>query len=91
MREEEMKAAVVIFPDAIGYASPELNHAVELACGQLHEFVNYLQRLDPELKRHEATIMAAAILQGLPQLFENNPAIMAAVKGECEAFRKNRT
>jgi hypothetical protein len=42
---EEMKAAVVIFPDAIGFASPELNHAVALVCGQLYAISSIIESI----------------------------------------------
>ncbi|MEH2157410.1 hypothetical protein [Nostoc sp.] len=88
--EEQIKGAIVVFPNAIGYASPELNHATELACYQLNQFVDYLQTLDPELERHEAILVGAAVLQGLPALFEDNPEVVAGIKSECQTMRANR-
>ncbi|MEH2154773.1 hypothetical protein [Nostoc sp.] len=88
--EEQIKAAIVVFPEAIGMASPELNNAIEIACEQLNKFVDYLQTLDPELERHEATVLGGAILQGLPMLFEDNPEIIAGIKADCQKIRANR-
>lgn len=88
--EEQIKGAIVVFPDAIGIASPELNNAIEIACEQLNKFVDYLQTLDPELERHEATVLGGAILQALPTWFEDNPDVVAAIKADCQAIRANR-
>ncbi|MEH1882477.1 hypothetical protein [Nostoc sp.] len=89
-KEQEIQAAIVVFPDAIGFASPELNNAVKIACEQLNKFVDYLQTLDPELERHEATVLGGAILQGLPMLFKDNPEIIAGIKADCQKIRENR-
>ncbi|MEH2145305.1 hypothetical protein [Nostoc sp.] len=89
-REEEIKAAIVVFPEAIVYASPELNRATELARQRLNQLVDYIQTLDSELERHEAIIMAAAILDGLPAFLEGNPDIVTGIKSECQVIRANR-
>jgi hypothetical protein len=88
--EEQIKAAIVVFPEAIGYASPELNRSTELACNQLNKFVDYIQALDTKLERHEAIIVAAAVLEALPIWFEDNPDIIAAIKTNCQSIRANR-
>ncbi|MEH2246392.1 hypothetical protein [Nostoc sp.] len=88
--EEEIKAAIVVFPDAIVYASPELNTATDFACHRLHKFVDYIQTLDPELERYEAIILGAAVLDGLPALFEANPEILAGIKSEAKVIRGKR-
>ncbi|PHM11642.1 hypothetical protein [Nostoc sp. 'Peltigera malacea cyanobiont' DB3992] len=88
--EEQIKGAIVVYPEAIVYASPELNHATELACNQLNKFVDYIQTLDAALERYEAIVVGAAILQSLPIWFEDNPDIVAAIKADCQAIRANR-
>ncbi|MEH2310033.1 MAG: hypothetical protein V7K35_01050 [Nostoc sp.] len=89
--EEEIKAAIVIFPDdTIGYASPELNHGTELACWQMCKFIDYIETLDPELERHEAITLVAAIFQGLPTFFESNPELIAEIKIDCQNIRAKR-
>ncbi|MEH2307009.1 hypothetical protein [Nostoc sp.] len=89
-QEEQIKGAIVVFPEEIVFASPELNRAAELACQKLNEFVNYIQTLDPELERHEATILGAAVLESLPELFRANPVLIAGIKTDCQTIRNNR-
>ncbi|MEI1375980.1 hypothetical protein PQG02_06920 [Nostoc sp. UHCC 0926] len=89
-KEQEIQAAIVVFPDTIEYASPELNHATELACFQMCEFVDYIQTLDPELERHETITLVAAIFQGLPALFESNPELIAEIKIDCHNIKAKR-
>ncbi|MEH2242347.1 hypothetical protein [Nostoc sp.] len=88
--EEEIKGAIVVFPNTLGYASPELNHATEKVCWQMCKFVDYIQTLDPELERHEAIRLAGAILLGLPAFFKSNPELIAEIKIDCHKIRANR-
>ncbi|MCC5620667.1 hypothetical protein [Nostoc sp. CHAB 5715] len=88
--EQQLKAAIVIFEDIIAIVDPEINGATEVACRNLHKFVDYIQTLDPELKRNEAITMAAAMLDGLPSLLETDPDLIAGIKAECQALRSRR-
>ncbi|MEH2467506.1 hypothetical protein [Nostoc sp.] len=88
--EQEIQGAIVVFPDTIEYASPELNHATELISWQMCKFVDYIETLDPELERHEAITLAAAIFQGLPALFESNPELIAEIKIDGHRIRAKR-
>ncbi|AVH71580.1 hypothetical protein NLP_2990 [Nostoc sp. 'Lobaria pulmonaria (5183) cyanobiont'] len=88
--EEQIKAAIVVFPDAISMASPELNSAIDIACEQLNEFVDYLQTLDPELEHHEAITAASITLNLLPRLFEANPVLADGIRQQCQSIRDNR-
>ena len=89
-KEEQTKAAIVIIGDEIAIVDPEINGATEVACRNLNRFVDYIQTLDPELKRHEAIVMTAAILDGLPALLETDSDLIAGIKAECQALRANR-
>ncbi|MEH1874121.1 hypothetical protein [Nostoc sp.] len=88
--EEQIKAAIVVYADRIAIASPELNNATELACYKLHEFVDYIETLDPKLERHQAIVMASAILESLPALLQSDLECIAGIKAECEALRSYR-
>ena len=88
--EEQIKAAIVVYGDKIAIASPELNHATELARYQLNKFVDYLQTLDTELEHHEAITAAAITLNLLPKLFEANPVLADGIKAQCQSIRDDR-
>ena len=88
--KEQIKAAIVIYGDKIAFVEPDLNEATELVCGNLYQFVDYIQVLDPELERHEAIVMTAAILQSLPALLETDSELIAGIKAECQELRSKR-
>ncbi|BBD64484.1 hypothetical protein NIES4072_18540 [Nostoc commune NIES-4072] len=89
-QEEQIKAAIVIYGDEIAIIDPEVNGATEVACRNLHKFVDYVQTLDPLLERHEAIVMTAAILDGLPALLETDQDLIAGLKAECRELRNHR-
>ncbi|AFY43639.1 hypothetical protein [Nostoc sp. PCC 7107] len=89
-REEEIKAAIVVTPETILFASPEMNSAAEQASWRLGEFVDFLDALDPKLERHESTLLAAAIIQSLPELINTNPELQAGIKQLAQEIRANR-
>ena len=89
-QEEQIKAAIVICGDLVAIVDPALDGATEVACRNLHKFVDYIQTLDPALKRHEAITMTAAILDGLPTLLETDPDLIAGIKAQCQELRSHR-
>ncbi|WP_375497065.1 hypothetical protein [uncultured Nostoc sp.] len=88
--EEQIKAAIAACGDLIAIIDPAINGATEVACRNLNKFVDYVQTLDPELKRHEAITMTAAILDGLPSLLETDSELIAGIKAECQVLRSHR-
>ena len=81
---------IVIYGDEIAIVDTETDSATESACRNLHRFVDYIQTLDPELKRHEAIRMASAILDALPNLLETSSDLIAGIKAECQELRSHR-
>jgi len=88
--EQQIKAAIVVFPEQIAFASPELNNAGQLIALRANELVNYMQTIDPELNRVEATHLAAAVIQGLPKHFEYNPELLLELKAIAKDIREPR-
>ncbi|MEH2261022.1 MAG: hypothetical protein V7K60_33610 [Nostoc sp.] len=60
-----------------------------LAIHELDKLINYIHSLDPELKPHEATYLAAVTLHGLPDLFQCNPLLVERFR-EAAADIKNK-
>lgn len=79
-REEQIKAAIVIKGDAVYFASPAMNRASEILGLQLSDFVTFIHSLEPNLERHEAMLIAAAVLENLPELFQTNDGMIESLK-----------
>ncbi|MEH2000581.1 MAG: hypothetical protein V7L00_17850 [Nostoc sp.] len=60
--------------------SSKVVRARSLAIYELEKFIEYVGTLDSELQPDERIVLAAFLLQGLPQLFEQNPVLMDQVK-----------
>ncbi|MEI1375976.1 hypothetical protein PQG02_06900 [Nostoc sp. UHCC 0926] len=60
-----------------------------LALYELDQFIDYIRTVDPELKPNESPVVAAVVLNNLPNLFLNNPLLMDELK-EVVAIVKNR-
>lgn len=86
-REEEIKAAIVVHPEQILFASPELNNAAEIIAFQSNQLVDFVQTIDPELDQVKATQLAAAIIQGLPAHFKDNPELLSELKQIAKELR----
>ncbi|MEH2390040.1 MAG: hypothetical protein V7K14_30605 [Nostoc sp.] len=89
-REEEIKAAIVVTPDAIAFVSPEMNHASEHLGLQLCFFVDFVQALEPKLQRFEATQLAAAFLENLPEMCQGNPEVIECLKQNAQLLIERR-
>ncbi|MEH2456546.1 hypothetical protein [Nostoc sp.] len=79
-REEDIKAAIIVTPDMIGYASPETNQAAEDLGEALFFFVDYVESLEPKLERLEAMRLAAAFLKSLPEMCQQNSEVTDYLK-----------
>ncbi|WP_334762001.1 hypothetical protein [Nostoc sp.] len=89
-REEEIKAAIVVTPDAIAFVSPELHQASEQLGTRLCLFVDFVQSLEPKLQRFEAIQLAAAFLENLPAMCQNNPKIIECLKENTQFLMNTR-
>ncbi|MFN6484622.1 MULTISPECIES: hypothetical protein [unclassified Nostoc] len=54
--------------------------ARSLAYYELEKFFGYILTIDPTMRSDEVIVLAAFILEGLPQLFQQNPALLDQVK-----------
>ncbi|MEH2374018.1 hypothetical protein [Nostoc sp.] len=89
-REEEIKAAIVVTPDAIGFLSPEMNQASQHMGLQMHLFVDFLQILEPNLQRFEATQLASAFLENLPEMCQDSPKLIDCLKQNAQFLIERR-
>ncbi|MDZ8227539.1 hypothetical protein [Nostoc sp. ChiVER01] len=90
MNREEIRAAIVVLPEQILFASPELNHVSEIIAFQTNQLVDFVQTIDPQLTRVEATFLAAALIRGLPAHFNDNLELLAGVKEFAEEIKNAR-
>lgn len=67
-----------------------MNHASEVAGLNLVYFVDWIQEKFPYLTRPESVMFAAAILESLPMLFEDNPEAMHGLKDEALMMVRRR-
>lgn len=89
-REEDIKAAIVVMPDEIVFVSPEMNSASDHLGRQMHLFVNFVQALEPKLQRFEATQLAAAFLENLPEMCQGNPEVIDCLKQNAQFLIERR-
>jgi hypothetical protein len=79
-REEQIKAAIVVMPDAIAFASPAINQASEILGMHISHLVSFFHSLEPELERHEAILFTAAVLENLPELLQTSDGVIEGLK-----------
>lgn len=89
-REEEIKAAIVVHPERILFASPEENNASEAVAFHLHELTNFVQTVDPKLTRAEAIALTAVIIKDALQHFKEDPELVIQLKQITEQLRSLR-
>ncbi|WP_373525084.1 hypothetical protein [Nostoc sp.] len=89
-REEEIKAAIVVTPDEIAFVSPEMNHASEQLGMQMFLFVDFVRTLEPRLQRFEAIQLAAAFLESLPSMCQQNPEVIICLKDNAQLLIERR-
>ncbi|MBD2167113.1 hypothetical protein H6G04_22240 [Calothrix membranacea FACHB-236] len=64
----------------IDAAIARLNQAKQFAISELYVFTDYLRTVDPELMASEAMTITGYVLYQLPNLFKENPNILADIK-----------
>ena len=89
-REDEIKAAIVVTPDAIAYLTPEINYATTQASESLTLFIAYLSRLDPELTAAELYLLAAGVIDSLPRLIQSDQNFIKCIKLNAAHIRSAR-
>ncbi|MBG1267767.1 hypothetical protein [Nostoc sp. WHI] len=75
-RDEEIKAAIVVTPDMIQFATARENQAAQQLGMELYNLVDFIHSLQPILLRHEAMLLCAAVLEMQPKLLGPNPAFL---------------
>jgi hypothetical protein len=70
--------------------NPRLAYASEHCGMALYEFINYVETIDPELTREEATRLAAGILLGLPSLLTGSPVIIESIREQARKLKAER-
>ncbi|MEH2236011.1 hypothetical protein [Nostoc sp.] len=86
-QEEEIKGAIVVFPDEILFASPEENRAGQAVAFHSHQLTEFVQTVDPELTRAEAISLAAVIIKDALNHFKEDPELVAQLKQIAEQVR----
>lgn len=61
-----------------------------LAMHELDQLIDYIRSLDPELKPHEATELAAITLDALPDLFQRNPLLVERFREVASDIKRKR-
>ena len=67
-----------------------MQHASKICAQQVQDFINYLHKIDPELKWHEAILIAGIIINQLPDAFTNNPEMLTDLKTQCQKVKQQR-
>ncbi|MEH2085998.1 hypothetical protein [Nostoc sp.] len=86
-REEEIKAAIVVLPDEILFASPEESKASQAAAFHSHQLTEFVQTVDPELTRAEAISLTAVIIKDALGHFKEDPELVTQLKQIAEQLR----
>ena len=60
--------------------SSKVVRARSLAVYELEKLFEYIRTIDPELEADQAIVITAYILSDLPQLFQQNPALVDRIK-----------
>ncbi|MEH2392591.1 MAG: hypothetical protein V7K21_13375 [Nostoc sp.] len=60
--------------------SSKLVDARILALYELDQFIDYIRTIHPELKPNESAVVAAVVLNNLPNLFLENPLLVDELK-----------
>ncbi|MEH2029527.1 MAG: hypothetical protein V7K67_07585 [Nostoc sp.] len=65
-------------------------HASEICGKELSDFIQYVQKVDPDLKHSEAIMVGAIILHHLPSAFADNPQMLDELKKTCKTLKQRR-
>ena len=60
--------------------SSKVVRARSLAIYELDQLIKYTRTIDPELEPHQAIVLTAYVLSDLPNLFRQNPELVARLK-----------
>ncbi|MEH1805381.1 hypothetical protein [Nostoc sp.] len=60
--------------------SSKVVRARSLVIYELEQFINYVRTVDPGLEPNQVIVLTAFILSGLPELFQQNPVLLAQIK-----------
>ena len=69
------------------FITPESMHAAHACTLELTNFISYIKSIDPQLKKAEALLVAAAILNQFPDIFASNPEMLAELKITCQIVK----
>ncbi|PHM11644.1 hypothetical protein [Nostoc sp. 'Peltigera malacea cyanobiont' DB3992] len=64
--------------------------ARSLAIYELEEFISYIRTIDPELQPDQAIVLTARVLDELPQLLQQNPALLDRIKEVATSMKIKR-
>lgn len=73
--------------------NPQETETIEvplLAVEKIEKIVDFVQNIDPELERIEALLLAAEILDRLPELLQANPNIITSIQQASIVVKQNR-
>lgn len=82
---------LVITPDDIAFASHEENEAAKALACQMFLFADLIHNALPELYRHEAITLTAAVLQGIWKRALDDPEAMAGLEKAADKIIKERS
>ncbi|MHC5823976.1 MAG: hypothetical protein ACYT04_51110 [Nostoc sp.] len=68
----------------------QLTSCSEVCAKEVQNLLSYIQTVDPELKRHEAMMVAAALFNQLPGAFILNPEMLSNLKATCQIVKNKR-
>lgn len=71
-------------------STAQMKRSSELCANQVQGFIEYIRRVDPELKWHEAIRVTAAVVNALSSSFESDPEMMADLKVACQKLKAQR-
>ncbi|WP_193196404.1 hypothetical protein [Nostoc sp. MG11] len=71
------------------YPSPE-DRAITAVTLELHQFIDFIHTIEPELEASEAIVLAAFILHNLPELFQKNPDLLNQIQEIPRKMKLNR-
>ncbi|MEH2263826.1 hypothetical protein [Nostoc sp.] len=71
--------------------SSKVVRARSLAVYELEKFFDYIRTIEPELEPHQAIVLTAYILSDLPNLFVQNPELVARIKEIATNIKQKRS
>lgn len=81
--------AYVAHPYLTNFAEKQLSNAAEALALEMFNFVDFLQLVNSELERYQATLLAAGLIKGLPQMIMNSPGAMEELKKQAQRIKES--